>query len=127
MKKVCSILLVAAGILNLVPVIGALSAEQLTSMYGIVIDSPDLETLMRHRAVMLGLTGAFLLLAAFRPPLQIAAASIGLASMSSFVLIARLVGENGDAIDNVMMADIAGSVAAAIALVIAIRGTRKVA
>jgi hypothetical protein len=126
-KKVCSILLVGVGLLNLVPVIGVLSAEQLTNMYGIGIDSVDLETLMRHRAVILGLIGGFLLFAAFRPALQVAAASIGLVSMSSFVILACLVGDNGVQIEKVVIADIAGSVAAAIALVLAVREGRSAA
>jgi hypothetical protein len=124
MKKVCSILLVGVGLLNLIPVIGVLSAEQLTNMYGISITTPDLETLMRHRAVMLGLIGGFLLLAAFRSSLQIVAASMGLLSMASFVVLAYLSGDIGTPIDNVVIADIVGSVAAVIALVIAVREGR---
>jgi hypothetical protein len=124
-KKVCSILLIGVGLLNLIPVIGVLSAEQLTSMYGISITTPDLETLMRHRAVVLGLIGGFLLLAAFRPSLQIAAASMGLVSMTSFIVLAYLSGNNGAQINNVVIADIVGSVAAAIALVIAVREARS--
>jgi hypothetical protein len=127
MKKVCSILLIVVGLLNLIPVIGVLSAEQLTNMCGISITTPGLETLMRHRAVMLGLIGGFLLLAAFRSSLQIAAASMGLVSMSSFVVLACLSGDNGAQIDNVVIADIVGSVAAAIALVIAAREGRSAA
>ena len=65
MNKTISILFVAIGLLNLYPVVGVISADQLTSLYGISIGSADLETLMRHRAVMLGLIGSFLLLAAF--------------------------------------------------------------
>jgi hypothetical protein len=74
---------------------------------------------------MLGLIGGFLLLAAFRSSLQIAAASMGLVSMTSFVVLAYLSGDNGAQIDNVVIADIIGSVAAAIALVIAIREARS--
>lgn len=114
-------LLVVVGLLNLFPVIGVLSAEQLTSMYAVDIGSPKLEILMRHRAVMLGLIGGFLLLAAFRPSLQVVAAAIGLASMSLFVAVAFLVGDYGTQIHKVVMADIGGSIAAAIALVIAVR------
>ena len=121
MKIVCSILFVGTGLLNIIPVIGVLSTEQLTSMYGVGIDSADLETLMRHRAVMLGLIGGFLLFAAFRPSLQLAAGAIGLVSMASFVILAYLSGDNGVQIDNVVTADIVGSVAAAIALVMAVR------
>lgn len=111
-------LLVAIGLLNLIPVIGAISAEQLASLYGIGIESADLEVLMRHRAIMLGLIGAFLLAAAFRPSLQVAAASMGLVSMLSFVILTYVSGENGAKIEKVFAADIVGSFAAAVVLVI---------
>lgn len=127
MKTLCSLLLLGIGLLNLVPVIGVLSAEQITSLYGISVQSADLEILMRHRAVMLGLIGGFLLLAAFRPSLQMPAASIGLVSMSSFVLLAYLAGDYGDQIHRVVVADIIGSVAAVFVLVIIVRQRRNAA
>jgi hypothetical protein len=74
---------------------------------------------------MLGLIGGFLILAAFRSSLQIVAALIGLVSMSSFVVLACLSGDNGVQIDKVVTADIAGSVAAAIALLIAVGEGRR--
>lgn len=127
MKKVNSILLAAIGLLNLYPVIGVISAGQLTRLYGISIGSADLETLMRHRAVMLGLIGSFLLLAAFRSSLQVLAASIGLVSMSSFVILAYLSGEIGLQVNKVVTADIVGSIAAAIVLIIAVKERRNAA
>lgn len=116
---VCTLLLVAAGLLNLAPVIGAQSADQLTSLYGLSIDSPDLQVLMRHRAIMLGLIGALMLIAAYRPSLQVLAASIGFVSMSSFVILAHMVGETGAEVNRVVTADIAGSIAALAVLLIA--------
>ena len=116
---VCTVLLVAAGLLNLVPVIGAQSVDQLTSLYGLSIESPDLQVLMRHRAIMLGLIGALMLIAAFRPSLQVLAASIGFVSMSSFVILAHMVGETGAELSRVVTADIAGSIAALAVLLIA--------
>lgn len=59
--------------------------------------------------------------------MQVVAASIGLASMSSFVILACLSGDNGAQIENVVTADIVGAVAAAIVLVIAVRERRCVA
>ncbi len=125
MKKIISILFVAIGLLNLYPVVGVISADQLTSLYGISIGSADLETLMRHRAVMLGLIGSLLLLAAFRSSIQILAASIGLVSMSSFVILAYLAGDIGADINNVVVADIVGSIAAALVLVLAVKQQRN--
>jgi hypothetical protein len=121
MTKVVSFLFIAIGLLNLFPVIGVISAEQVNSLYGIDVDSADLETLMRHRAVMLGLVGALLILAAFRPSFQILAATMGLVSMSSFVVLAYFVGDVGAAINRVAVADIVGSVAAVVILVLLIR------
>ena len=125
MKKAVSILFVAIGLLNLYPVVGVISADQLASLYGTSIGSADLETLMRHRAVMLGLIGSFLLLAAFRSSIQILAASIGLVSMSSFVILAYLAGDVGAEISKVVVADIVGSIAAALVLVLAIKQRRN--
>ena len=127
MRKVCTILLIAIGLLNLFPIIGVLSAEHINGLYGIRIESADLEILMRHRAAMLGLIGSFLLLAAFRPSLQMLAASMGLASMSSFVILAYLAGDNGFQIHRVVVADIAGSVAAALIIAIIFRERRNAA
>ena len=127
MRRICSVLLVGIGLLNLLPIIGVLSADQITSLYGISIESADLEILMRHRAVMLGLIGGFLLLSAFRPPLQMLAASMGLVSMSSFVILAYIAGDNGVQIHRVVVADIIGSVAAAFVLVVIIREGRNAA
>ena len=126
MKRISTFLLVAIGMLNLYPMIGVISAEQLGNLYGISIDSPDLETLMRHRAVMLGLIGGFLLLSAFRPSLQMIAASIGLASMASFVVLAYLSGEIGVEVNRVVIADIVGSIASALVLIINAKERRRV-
>lgn len=117
MTKFYSVLLAGIGLMNLLPIIGVLSAEQITGLYGITIDSVDLEILMRHRAAMLGLIGGFLLLSAFRSSLQLLAASMGLVSMSSFVILAYIAGDYGVQIHRVVVADIIGSVATAFVLV----------
>ena len=127
MRRTCTFLLIAIGLLNLFPVVGVFSADQITGLYGIRVDSADLETLMRHRAIMLGLIGGFLLFAAFRPQLQLIAASMGLVSMSSFVVLACLSGEVGAQMGRVVAADIAGSIAAVLVLVIIVRERRSAA
>jgi hypothetical protein len=50
---------------------------------------------------------------------------MGLVSMTSFIVLAYLSGNNGAQINNVVIADIVGSVAAAIALVMAVREARS--
>ncbi len=70
MEKVIGTLIAVVGIIHLMPVTGVIGNEQLATLYGILIDEPNLEILMRHRAVLFGLLGVFLLYAAFQPALR---------------------------------------------------------
>ena len=124
MKTIKSILFIAVGLLNLVPVIGVVSADQIARLYGIDVDTTDLEVLMRHRAVMLGLVGMFLMAAAFRPSLQLPAAIAGLVSMASFVLLAFASGNVGPEVSRVANADIVGCIVCAAALFLVVKGQK---
>lgn len=115
MGRVISALLIFVGIIHLLPLSGVLGAERLVTLYGVAIEDPSLEILMRHRAVLFGLLGSFIVYAAFKPPLQALAIAGGLASVVSFIAIAWAVGDYNDAAHKVVIADII----AAIALVIA--------
>lgn len=110
MKYLIAGILIVVGLINISPVIGVLSADQLSRLYGISLDGPDLIILMRHRAVLFGLLGALIIAAAFRPALQSVACSAGLVSMLSFIVIAYSVGNYGAAIGNVILADVVASV-----------------
>lgn len=98
----------AVGLLNLLPVVGVTGAARLESLYGVGVDSPDLELLLRHRALLLGLVGAVLAAAAWHPPLRATAAILGLVSMGTFVVLALPVGLQGPAIARVFWADVVG-------------------
>ena len=119
-KIICTVIFVAVGLLNLYPLIGAISVEKLTGLSGVPFDSPDLVILMRHRAILFGLLGGYLLYAAFRPSLQITAALVGLTSMASFTALAYLSNGIGPEIQKVALADTIGSIAILIALIIAL-------
>ena len=73
---VCAMLVIVA-IIHLLPLSGVFGSERLTSLYGISFDEPDIAILMRHRAVLFGLLGLFLLVAAFIPRFQVAAFVVG--------------------------------------------------
>ncbi len=64
---------------------------------------------MRHRAVLFGLLGAFMIYAAFRPALQPLAFIAGFFSMLSFVALG--IGDYNALIRKVVIADVVGSVA----------------
>ncbi len=105
MKSLVSALLVVAGVIHLLPVTGVAGGERLAALYGTPIGSPDLEILLRHRAVLFGLLGALLVYAAFNTALQPLAIAAGAISTVSFLVIA--VGSSyNHAIARVVMADI---------------------
>lgn len=88
MRYVISICLLVASVIHLLPVIGVVGADRLQALYGVSLDGPDLQILMRHRAVLFGLLGLYLLAAAFIPALQPTALAAGLVSVLSFLLLA---------------------------------------
>jgi hypothetical protein len=99
-------MLTVVGIIHLLPLTGVLGMSRLQSLYGVTIDDPNLEILMRHRAVLVGILGAFLIYAAFRPGLQLAALIAGAVSVISFLVIAGMVGSYNTGIARVVTADI---------------------
>jgi len=97
------------------PIGGFVGASKLSSLYGINIDDPSLEILMRHRAILFGLLGAFIAYAAFQPQLQLLALIAGFVSVLSFFYLTFTVGGANAALQKVVVAD----VVALLALVVA--------
>ena len=89
MKMLVSAALVIVGLIHLLPVSGILGGDRLTALYGVGAADPNLQLLLRHRAVLFGLLGLFLVFAAFRPGLQPLAFAAGCASVVSFLVLAR--------------------------------------
>ncbi len=106
MHRFVAAMLVIVAVIHLLPVAGVLGVERLGALYGIAIDDANLEILMRHRAVLFGLVGAFLLLAAFTPRLQPAAFTAGLVSVLSFLALAAGVGGYNSELARVIRADV---------------------
>lgn len=104
-RQVIAAMLAVAGLIHLLPLSGALGVERLEALYGVPIVDPNLAILMRHRAVLFGLLGVFLIYAAFRPPLQGAAFVAGFVSVMSFLWLAWSTGEYNDPIARVVIAD----------------------
>ena len=87
MKYLIPLLFIIPALINLLPVFGVLSADNLNRLYDTGTLSSDLALLMRHRAVLFGIVGVLLLYAAFEPSARTIAALAGLVSMVSFVLL----------------------------------------
>lgn len=107
MKLLVSLGLVIAGVIHLLPLGGVLGNEQLARLYGIPFTDTNLSILMRHRVVLFGLLGVFLVVAAFHPPFQLAAFVAGLVSVLSFIALATTApGEYNAGIARVFKADL---------------------
>lgn len=105
MRYLSSVTLVVVGVIHLLPLSGVLGAAQLQSLYGLTFDDPNALILMRHRAVLFGLIGLFLVYAAFRPAFQPAAFAGGLVSVVSFLWLAGITGGHNASLGRVIAAD----------------------
>ena len=108
-----SLLIVAA--IHLLPLQGVLGSDRLVYLYGALpFDEPNLAILMRHRAVLFGLLGLFLVVAAFRPALQTLAFIAGFVSVVSFLWLAWSVGGYNALLGRVFMADVVALICLAV-------------
>jgi hypothetical protein len=113
MRLVWTLLVLVAAAINLAPVLGAMVPERMAGAYGVDLEDPNLQILMRHRAVLFGIVGGLLLAAAFYPPLRTVGYLVGFASMLSFLLIAWLVGGYNAQLQRVVLVDVVGIAALA--------------
>jgi hypothetical protein len=106
MQKIISTMLVISAIIHLLPLAGVLGAERLSTLYGLPFDEPNLAILMRHRAVLFGLLGCFLIYAAFQPQLQPLAIIAGFISVISFLWLALSIGDYNALVKRIVIADL---------------------
>lgn len=106
MRHVVAVALVIAGIIHLLPLSGVLGPERLAVLYGTSLSDPNLIILLRHRAVLFGLIGTFLVAAAFLPRLQVGAFITGFISVVSFLLLAWSVGQYNSSIAGIVTVDV---------------------
>ena len=99
-------MLIVVGVVHLLPLSGALGAERLGRLYGLSFADGNLAILMRHRAVLFGMLGLLLVLAAFRPSLQPLAMVAGFISVISFLWLAQSTGSYSPHIERIFNADV---------------------
>ena len=117
MRYVISAGFIVAAIIHLVPLSGVRGGEKLSAFYGIPIDEPNLVILMRHRAVLFGLLGLFLLVAAFKPAYQVPAFVAGFISVLSFFWLTWSAGGHNEKIGRIFMGDVIALVGLIVSLV----------
>ena len=97
----------------------------MSALYGIEVTEPNLEILLRHRAVLFGILGGFFVYAAFRAHVRAVALVIGLVSLVSFLLLAYAVGGYNPRVARVVIADWIALAALVAAAVVYWRGARS--
>lgn len=120
-------LFIVVALVNLLPVSGLLGPARLEALYGLRLEGADLVLLMRHRAVLFGLVGALLGVAAFRPALRPVAAVVGLGSMLSFVALAWPPAAQGVALQRVFWVDVVASLLLVVAIALHVRASVRAA
>lgn len=118
MNKVVFVCLIVVGVINLIPLVGVLSAQKLESAYDIRLVGDDLIILMRHRALLFGVLGGFILYSAFYQAFQNAAMLMAGISMLGYVALVYLVGGYNSSIFKVLIVDVVGIVVLSLAAII---------
>ena len=106
LSKTIIVLLLIVGLINFIPITGIFSAEQLGKLYGVNITDNNLLILLKHRALLFGLTGGFILYAAFVPSLHKYVFILGFISMLGFVIIAWNTGSYNELIKRIITIDL---------------------
>lgn len=105
MRYLVMLALLVASLVHLGPLIGVLGVERLKGLYGVDVEGPDFAILMRHRAVLFGLLGAFFLVAAFIPRLQLAGLLLSIGSIGAFLALTAAIGGYNAAMVRLVMID----------------------
>lgn len=118
MNKAIAALLFVVGVINFLPVLGVLSASNITQAYSIDLPGKDLEILMRHRALLFGIIGGFILFSVFVPTYQPAAMVMAGVAMIGFLYFVWTVGGYNESIFKVAIVDVVGIACLALAVVL---------
>ncbi len=118
MKYLLSAMLLVVGVIHVIPVTGVIGSDRLAALYGFAVDDPNLEIVMRHRAVLFALLGALLIGAAFNRAWQGLAIVAGFVSVTSFLAIAWQVGGYNEQIGRVFTADLVALACLVVATVV---------
>jgi len=110
MNKMYLTLLFLVGVINFLPIIGMLSLDKVNQAYGLSVTENNLEILLRHRALLFGLIGGFIIYSVFNPQQQTAAITLAAISMLGYLFFFWSVGGSNPALLKVAQVDIIGVV-----------------
>ena len=117
-SKTITALFLIVGIINFIPITGMFSAEQISKLYGVNTSDSNLLILLKHRALLFGIIGAFIIYAAFTPSMHTLAFIFGFISMLGFVFIAWNTGGYNELLKRIFTIDLIALILLTIALVL---------
>ncbi|MGI9263323.1 MAG: phosphopantetheine adenylyltransferase [Gammaproteobacteria bacterium] len=123
-EKILTAVLIFVGIVHVLPASGVLGMRRLASLYAISVTNPNTEILLRHRAVLFGLLGLFLIYSAFQPALQGIALLAAFISLVSFIWLVRAIGGYNSKVRSVLLVDVVALLAVLIGIAICFLGDR---
>ena len=106
LSRIVSLALIIVAVIHLLPLSGVFGPDHLSTLYGLNFEENNIEILMRHRAILFGLLGVFLLYAALNSRLHVYGMVAGAVSVLSFLLIAWSVGDYNAKVSRVFLADV---------------------
>jgi hypothetical protein len=118
MKKLITVCLVIVGLINFVPVLALISLQKLEEAYSISLLSNNLIILMKHRALLFGILGGYIIYSAFIRIHQGPAILMAAISMFGFVVILHYVGGYNKSLYKVLIFDYIGLLFLVIAIVL---------
>lgn len=110
MELIYRITLFIAGLINLIPTILAFIPDKIAKSYGIEVPNVNYELVLRHRAVLLGLVGAFMIYSAFTKKYYEASTIMGFISMIAFIVLFYLIGNINPELKKVMIIDVVATI-----------------
>lgn len=103
-------LLFLVGVINFLPIMGILSLEKLNKTYGLNINDKNLEILLRHRALLFGIIGGYIIYSVFSQQHQVAAMIIAATSMIGYLVLFWSIGNSNAELLKIAQIDIIGIV-----------------
>jgi len=117
LNKAITICLIIVGLINFIPTIAIISAQKLEAAYSIKLISNDLIILLRHRALLFGILGGFILYSVKATYYQGAAMIMAGISMLGYVVLMFTVGGYNEALYKILIIDVVGIVILSLAVI----------